>query len=56
MAEPAHRQASYADLEAVPSNLVADEVRLPPFDTAPFSLGLLWPFDDPNVAGQTPKT
>ena len=25
----------------------ADEVRLPPFEAAPFSLGLLWPFDPP---------
>ncbi len=23
----------------------ADEVKIPPFDAAPFSLGLLWPFD-----------
>lgn len=30
----------------------AEEVKLPPFDAAPFSLGLLWPFDapvDPNA-------
>ncbi|MBM3609307.1 MAG: Uma2 family endonuclease [Alphaproteobacteria bacterium] len=25
----------------------ADEVKIPPFDAAPFSLGLLWPFDQP---------
>ncbi len=25
----------------------ADEVKLPPFEAAPFSLGLLWPFDAP---------
>ena len=27
-----------------------DEVRLPPFDAASFSLGLLWPFDEPFTA------
>ena len=28
-----------------------DEVRMPPFEAAPFSLGLLWPFDPPNESG-----
>ncbi len=30
-----------------------DEVRLPPFDAAAFSLGLLWPFDEP-IDGKLP--
>ncbi len=33
-----------------------DEVCLPPFDAAPFSLGLLWPFDQSNEAGAAPQT
>ena len=34
----------------------ADEVKIPPFDAAPFSLGLLWPFDEPLNTGAQPKT
>lgn len=34
----------------------ADEVALPPFDAAPFSLGLLWPFDQSNEVGAGPQT
>lgn len=33
----------------------ADEVKIPPFDAAPFSLGLLWPFDAPIDASK-PQT
>ena len=34
----------------------AGEVRIPPFDAAPFSLGLLWPFDEPINTGTPPQT
>jgi Uma2 family endonuclease len=32
------------------------DVRLPPFEAAPFSLGLLWPFDEPNELGTPSQT
>ena len=68
MAEPAPRPTTYAELEAVPPHRVpgllrgspvvseADEVATPPFEAAPFSLGLLWPFDEPNAPGEAPQT
>ena len=34
----------------------ADPVRLPPFEAAPFSLGLLWPFDDPIDSNAPPNS
>lgn len=34
----------------------AGEVAAPPFEAAPFSLGLLWPFDDANAPGEAPQT
>lgn len=34
----------------------ADEVKIPPFDAAPFSLGLLWPFDAPVDPSAPPST
>lgn len=62
MAETAVRQATYADLEAVPEHLVAAIVdggpeshRLPPFDAVPFPLDDLFPFDDP-AAPALPET
>ncbi len=32
----------------------ADEVKIPPFDAAPFSLGVLWPFDEPIDTSKPP--
>lgn len=34
----------------------ADEVKIPLFDAAPFSLGVLWPFDEPVDTKLPPKT
>jgi len=34
----------------------ADEVALPPFEAVPFSLGQLWPFDQPNAPAGDPQT
>ena len=42
MAEPAAKPATYVDRQAV--------------YTAPFSLGLLWPFDAPNDSRQPPNS
>ncbi|MGH1573017.1 hypothetical protein ACRAWG_23020 [Methylobacterium sp. P31] len=63
MAEAAVRQATYADLEAVPEHLVAEiidgalETRgpRPPFDAVPFPFDDLFPFDDP-AAPALPET
>ncbi len=33
----------------------ASEVKIPPFDAAPFSLGLLWPFDEPIDPNAVPQ-
>jgi hypothetical protein len=62
MAEAAVRQATYADLEAVPAHRVAAIVDgvpethpLLPFDAVPFPLDDLFPFDDP-AAPALPET
>ncbi|SEI09277.1 hypothetical protein SAMN02799636_05469 [Methylobacterium sp. 275MFSha3.1] len=62
MAEAAVRQATYADLEAVPEHRVAAQVdgapdprTRPPYDAVPFPLDDLFPFDDP-AAPALPET